>query len=77
MLLSIASPWVGGELHGEGAVGKLDILDGLGHGNPLGGGGGMLNGEVGRVSGLVLVPDGSAKCHCSYQMRAWFALQGE
>jgi hypothetical protein len=29
------------------------------------------------ASGLVLVPDGSAKCHCSYQMRAWFALQGE
>jgi len=25
----------------------------------------------------VLVPDGSSKCHCSYQMRAWFALQGE
>jgi outer membrane protein assembly factor BamB len=29
------------------------------------------------ASGLVLVPDGSSKCHCSYQMRAWFALQGE
>lgn len=29
------------------------------------------------ASGLVLVPDGSSKCHCSYQMKAWFALQGE
>lgn len=29
------------------------------------------------ASGLVLVPDGSAKCTCSYQMKAWFALQGE
>lgn len=29
------------------------------------------------AEGLVLVPDGSSKCHCSYQMRAWFALQGE
>jgi outer membrane protein assembly factor BamB len=29
------------------------------------------------ASGLVLVPDGSSKCHCSYQMRTWFALQGE
>ena len=29
------------------------------------------------ASGLVLVPDGSSKCHCSYQMQAWFALQGE
>jgi hypothetical protein len=24
---------------------------------------------------LVLVPDGSSKCACSYQMRAWLALQ--
>ncbi|MCP5559580.1 MAG: PQQ-binding-like beta-propeller repeat protein [Verrucomicrobiaceae bacterium] len=29
------------------------------------------------ASGLVLVPDGASKCHCSYQMKAWFALQGE
>ncbi len=29
------------------------------------------------ASGLVLVPDGSSKCHCSYQMKAWFGLQGE
>jgi len=29
------------------------------------------------ASGLVLVPDGSSKCQCSYQMKAWFALQGE
>ena len=27
------------------------------------------------ANGLVLVPDGSSKCQCSYQMRAWFALQ--
>ncbi|MCP5539972.1 MAG: PQQ-binding-like beta-propeller repeat protein [Akkermansiaceae bacterium] len=27
------------------------------------------------ANGLVLVPDGSSKCHCSYQMKAWFALQ--
>ena len=27
------------------------------------------------ANGLVLVPDGSFKCQCSYQMRAWFALQ--
>ena len=27
------------------------------------------------ANGLVLVPDGSSKCRCSYQMRAWFALQ--
>jgi outer membrane protein assembly factor BamB len=27
------------------------------------------------AGGLVLVPDGSAKCLCSYQTRAWFALQ--
>lgn len=27
------------------------------------------------AGGLVLVPDGSAKCRCSYQMKAWFALQ--
>ena len=27
------------------------------------------------ANGLVLVPDGSSKCLCSYQMRAWFALQ--
>ncbi len=29
------------------------------------------------ASGLVLVPDGSSKCQCSYQMKAWFALQGQ
>ncbi|MGB3119640.1 MAG: hypothetical protein WBE58_12515, partial [Verrucomicrobiales bacterium] len=29
------------------------------------------------VGGLVLVPDGSSKCQCSYQMRSWFALQGQ
>ena len=29
------------------------------------------------ASGMVLVPDGSAKCTCSYQMRAWFGLHGE
>jgi outer membrane protein assembly factor BamB len=29
------------------------------------------------ASGMVLVPDGSAKCTCSYQMRSWFALRGE
>lgn len=29
------------------------------------------------AAGLVLVPDGSSKCQCSYQMQAWFALQGE
>ena len=27
------------------------------------------------AGGLVLVPDGSAKCACSYQMQAWLALQ--
>ena len=27
------------------------------------------------AGGQVLVPDGSAKCACSYQMRAWLALQ--
>jgi outer membrane protein assembly factor BamB len=27
------------------------------------------------AGGFVLVPDGSAKCACSYQMRAWLALQ--
>jgi outer membrane protein assembly factor BamB len=27
------------------------------------------------VGGLVLIPDGSSKCRCSYQMQAWFALQ--
>lgn len=27
------------------------------------------------AGGLVLVPDGSAKCKCSYQMQAWMALQ--
>ena len=27
------------------------------------------------AGGLVLVPDGSAKCACSYQMRSWLALQ--
>jgi outer membrane protein assembly factor BamB len=27
------------------------------------------------AGGLVLVPDGSAKCACSYQMQAWMALQ--
>ncbi|MFK5921830.1 MAG: PQQ-binding-like beta-propeller repeat protein [Verrucomicrobiota bacterium] len=27
------------------------------------------------AAGLVLVPDGSSKCQCSYQMRAWFALR--
>ncbi len=26
------------------------------------------------AGGLVLVPDGSSKCRCSYQMKAWFAL---
>ncbi len=26
------------------------------------------------ANGIVLVPDGSSKCRCSYQMRAWFAL---
>lgn len=29
------------------------------------------------AAGLVLVPDGSSKCQCSYQMKAWFALQGQ
>jgi outer membrane protein assembly factor BamB len=29
------------------------------------------------AGGLVLIPDGSSKCKCSYQMRAWFALHGE
>ena len=29
------------------------------------------------ANGLVLVPDGSSKCVCSYQMRTWFALQPE
>ncbi|NLY02863.1 MAG: PQQ-binding-like beta-propeller repeat protein [Rhodopirellula sp.] len=28
------------------------------------------------AGGLVLVPDASAKCACSYPMQAWFALQG-
>lgn len=28
------------------------------------------------AGGLVLVPDATAKCACSYQMHAWFALQG-
>jgi len=27
------------------------------------------------AGGLVLVPDGSSKCACSYQMQAWLALQ--
>jgi len=27
------------------------------------------------ADGLVFVPDGSSKCNCSYQMKAWFALQ--
>jgi outer membrane protein assembly factor BamB len=27
------------------------------------------------AGGMVLVPDGSSKCACSYQMRAWLALQ--
>jgi hypothetical protein len=27
------------------------------------------------AGGQVLVPDGSAKCACSYQMQAWLALQ--
>jgi outer membrane protein assembly factor BamB len=27
------------------------------------------------AGGMVLVPDGSSKCRCSYQMRSWFALQ--
>ncbi len=27
------------------------------------------------AGGLVLVPDGSAQCNCSYQMQAWFALR--
>ncbi len=29
------------------------------------------------ASGMVLVPDGSAKCVCSYQMRSWFGLRSE
>ncbi|MCF6312383.1 MAG: PQQ-binding-like beta-propeller repeat protein [Verrucomicrobiales bacterium] len=29
------------------------------------------------AGGLVLVPDGSSKCQCSYQMRSWFALRPE
>ncbi len=29
------------------------------------------------VGGIVLVPDASAGCVCSYQTRAWLALQGE
>ncbi len=38
------------------------------------------NGEAQRLPytacrGLVLAPDGSSKCNCSYQMRAWFALR--
>jgi len=27
------------------------------------------------AGGMVLVPDGSSKCFCSYQMRSWLALQ--
>ena len=27
------------------------------------------------AGGMVLVPDGSSKCACSYQMRSWLALQ--
>ena len=27
------------------------------------------------AGGMVLVPDGSSKCACSYQMQAWLALQ--
>ncbi len=27
------------------------------------------------AGGMVLVPDGSSKCQCSYQMRSWFALR--
>ena len=27
------------------------------------------------AGGMALVPDGSSKCRCSYQMQAWFALQ--
>ncbi len=29
------------------------------------------------AGGIVLVPDGSSKCECSYQMHAWLALQPE
>lgn len=29
------------------------------------------------AGGLVLVPDGSSKCACSYQMHAWFALEAK
>ena len=29
------------------------------------------------VGGLVLVPDASAGCACSYQNRSWMALAGE
>lgn len=29
------------------------------------------------AGGIVLVPDGSSKCACSYQMHAWLALQPE
>jgi hypothetical protein len=28
------------------------------------------------AGGLVLVPDASAGCRCSYQNRSWMALQG-
>jgi hypothetical protein len=28
------------------------------------------------VGGLVLVPDASAGCQCSYQNRSWVALEG-
>jgi hypothetical protein len=27
------------------------------------------------AAGLALMPDGSAKCACSYQMHSWLALQ--
>lgn len=27
------------------------------------------------AGGMALIPDGSSKCRCSYQMKAWFALQ--
>jgi outer membrane protein assembly factor BamB len=29
------------------------------------------------AGGMVLVPDGTSECRCSYQMKAWLALQGQ
>ncbi len=60
----------------SGALGYLDLTRDAGTENI----GGIRPGcwiNAIPAGGVVLVPDGSAKCRCSYQMKAWFALQGE